>query len=333
MLETSKKNSRPRSPWITKELCARVRVRSEMYKKFLRGAITKQEYTCYRNSLTLLLRTAKENYFKEFFIKNKRNTKVVWKTINSLSPHQKECIQDIDPEAINTFFANLGKSTVSGLPMSTNDNYLKHIPRCSHTFFLAETDFLEVYATIARFAPKHSAGSGLLSAKLIHEIAHLIADPLAHIINLSFRSGVFPDDLKIAKVFPIFKGGDNSQLLNSRPISVLTIFSKVFERILYDRLIMFFDKYKLLSPCQFGFRKVKSTEQAVMQLFDFVTHNLDNHLSVFSLFVDVSKAFDSVDHTILLHKLECYGVRGNVLKWFTNYLCNRMQYVVSKNTN
>lgn len=169
--------------------------------------------------------------------------------------------------------------------------------------------------------------------KLLKFIFSLIADPLCHIINRSFQTGIIPDQLKVARVVPLFKGDDKSLMHNYRPISILPSISKIIERLMYNRLLSFLDTYKLLSNYQYGFRKNKSTEDAVINLCDYVTHCLDNGQVVLGMFVDVSKAFDSIDHTILLRKLLHYGVRGVAYSWFENYLSNRRQFVQSNNVS
>ena len=144
---------------------------------------------------------------------------------------------------------------------------------------------------------------------------------------MSFVSGVFPDMFKIAKVVPIFKGGDHSKLVNYRPVSVLPAVSKILERLMYNRIVQFVDKYSLLSKWQFGFRSHKSTQDAIAYFVDHVTNNLDEHRDVCALFVDVAKAFDSLNHDILLHKLFAYGFRGKCYAWLSSYLHARLQYV------
>ena len=152
--------------------------------------------------------------------------------------------------------------------------------------------------------------------------------PLAHIGNLSFDTGIFPVELKIAKIVPIFKSGDDCIFTNYRPVSVLPVFSKIMERLMYDRLISYILKHKILFEYQFGFPKGKSTHMALITLVDKVTEALDNGDYVVGVFLDFSKAFDTVDHSILLDKMFIYGVRNIALKWFKDFLTGRFQYVM-----
>ena len=153
-------------------------------------------------------------------------------------------------------------------------------------------------------------------------------DPLTFLINFSLRSGVFPSELKLARVVPIFKAGDSSALTNYRPISVLTFFAKVFEKVVYNKILDFISDHNVLYDHRYGFRKGRSTQHAIITLVDRITKSQDMGDIVIAILIDLKKAFDTVDHKILLRKLYAYGIRGNMLKWFESYLSHRTQYVV-----
>ena len=142
---------------------------------------------------------------------------------------------------------------------------------------------------------------------------------------------MFPSELKLAKVVPIFKAGASNKITNYRPISVLTFFSKVFEKIIYNHLIDFMDHNDILYGYQFGFRKGHSTQQAIITLVNKIISCLDNGDLVIGVFLDLKKTFDTVDHKILLKKLYAYGVRDVALKLLESYLSDRYQYVVYDN--
>ena len=139
---------------------------------------------------------------------------------------------------------------------------------------------------------------------------------------------MFPPELKLARVVPIFKAGDSSALTNYRPISVLTFFAKVFEKIVYNKLFNFISDNNILYDHQYGFRKGRSTQQAIITLVDKITKSQDIGDIVITLLIDLKKAFDTIDHRILLRKLYSYGIRGSMLKWMERYLTERSQYVV-----
>ena len=153
-------------------------------------------------------------------------------------------------------------------------------------------------------------------------------EPLTFLINSSLKTGVFPSELKLAWVVPIFKAGDSSALTNYRPISVLTFFAKVFEKIVYNKLLNFISDNNILYDHQYGFRKGRSTQQAIITLVDKITKSQDIGDIVITLLIDLKKAFDTIDHRILLRKLYSYGIRGSMLKWMESYLTDRSQYVV-----
>ena len=145
--------------------------------------------------------------------------------------------------------------------------------------------------------------------------------------NLSFETGIFPDQLKIAKVIPLFKSDDKRIINNYRPISVLPVFSKIIEKLMHKRLKNFLDKNGILTHSQFGFRRGLSTELAIINMVDKVTEAIDNKNECVGVFLDLSKAFDTIDHDILLQKLNLLGIRGVVNNWFRSYLSNRQQFV------
>ena len=150
---------------------------------------------------------------------------------------------------------------------------------------------------------------------------------MVRIFNLAISTGVYPTNLKIAKVIPIFKKGDPTSVNNYRPISILSTINKIFEKILYARLTKYIDDFQLLYKYQFGFRKNHSTEHALIEITDQIKLSMNNNQITCGIFVDLSKAFDTVNHHMLLDKLENLGIRGKALELFRSYLSGRKQYV------
>ena len=163
---------------------------------------------------------------------------------------------------------------------------------------------------------------------IIKENMHLIAHPLSKLFNQSIHSGKFPQILKLARITPLYKKGPKHDVNNYRPISQLNIFSKIFEKIMKIYLVEFLNTNEIINKAQFGFQKGKSTQHALMRFSKMLYENLRVGKSILSIFVDFSKAFDTVPHHILLRKLNHYGIRGNILNWFEDYLTNRKQITI-----
>ena len=164
-----------------------------------------------------------------------------------------------------------------------------------------------------------------ISPKLLKSTCIPIADHLSYIANLSFRTGIFPKDMKIAKVLPIYKANNNMNFQNYRPISLLPAFSKIIERLMYNRLYKYLKTNNLLTSSQYGFQKNLSTELAIAELQNRIIESLSNKKWCLGVFLDRSKAFDTLDHGILLNKLLHNGVRGVAFDWFRSYLTDREQ--------
>ena len=179
----------------------------------------------------------------------------------------------------------------------------------ANSIFIPDITTIEVMNVIL-LLKNSCAGWDDIPAYVMKRCINVYIEPLTHIIDKSMKEGVFPSELKLAKVVPIFKSGDSSKITNYRPISVLSFFSKVFERVMYNHIIDFIDSLNVLYKYQFGFRHKHSTQQAIITLVNKITSSLDTGDLVIGVFLDLKKAFDTVDHKILLDKMHAYSIRG-----------------------
>ena len=199
--------------------------------------------------------------------------------------------------------------------------------RNERNIFLSPVNEDEVIRVVRMCANKNSSDNDGITMKIVKHVITSIAQPFTYICNMSFTTGVFPDKMKIAKVVPLYKSGDRHMCNNYRPISLLPQFSKVLEKLFSTRLDSFVKDCDLLSASQYGFRQAMSTCHALVDLVETVTSSLDNKLHTIGIFIDLKKAFDTVDHSLLCKKLEFYGIRGVAYNWVKSYLDYRNQYV------
>ncbi len=197
-----------------------------------------------------------------------------------------------------------------------------------NTFVLLDTNSDEVISITRSLPSKTSCGIDGISTIILKHSIDAIAQPLATIINKTFHCGSIPSALKLSQVIPIYKSGNKDELLNYRPISLLPVISKVIEKVVYTRLLSFINKNNIISNSQFGFRSNTSTSHAIIHLVNLITSYLDKSEKVAGVFLDLSKAFDSLDHTILLQKLHAYGFRGPIYSWLKSFITNRFQCVL-----
>jgi hypothetical protein len=337
-------------PWITSAIKKSIKHKNSLYRLFLTNRTHQAEttYKSYRNKLTTILRKSERMYYIKKLENVKDNLLKTWKVLNRIIARKSNDNSNISEitynnqtltdkndivDKFNTFFANVGPDLASKIPASKDSfkNYLKSPNK--NSIFLEPTDQHEVKQIICLLKNSNSKRHDGLSTVTIKNCSDELARPLSMVFNRSMNDGIVPDDLKIAKVIPIYKAGDKRNITNYRPISVLPTFSKILERLLYNRMINFLNKHEILSQSQYGFRKKLSTSMALLDLVDKLTNSIENNEYTIGIFIDLAKAFDTVNHKILLDKLYHYGIRGIPHSWFKSYLANRYQYVQLDNTH
>ena len=344
-------------PWITTDILNKCKERDKLLKEILKEddanklAELREKYHKMRNEITNDKRTSKKDFYTTQFEKNKNKSSKVWQDIrklvnvksvktSSIKLLKDDIIVSDQTQNANTFnnhFSKLGEKVQSKIPIERgsyrdylykkNKNKEYYINNAGHVFFLSPTDPKEVSDMINNLEDKKSPGPNGIPVILLKKFKDFFSFWLAKLINLCFETGVFPDLLKFAKITPLHKKESKLDFHNYRPISLLSIYSKIFEKLIYFRVYAYLVKYNLISSKQFGFRSNHSCNHAIISLTEHVKKLLDNGHVVCGVFVDLEKAFDTVHHDILCDKLNAYGLRGKVNNLFKSYLSNRKQFV------
>ena len=303
------------------------------------------KYKKYRNLLTRLQDKAKINYYRHSFNVNKNDSTNTWKLINEIINQKNtskfpsnirhyntsiSCQKSIC-DILNNHFVNVGPNLAKSIPSYANSSFDYLCNRISNSIFLDDTDPEEISKIISSLNIKKAVGPDGISSKILHILKSVISPVLSNIINKSMQLGIFPDKLKIAKIIPLHKGGKIDEINNYRPISILSSLSKIFEKVINKRFIDFLKKHNVISDYQFGFREGMSTTLALADICDQFQNALDNNEITCGIFIDLAKAFDTVNHSILLKKLIHYGIRGNAFELIKSYLNDRVQYVQINN--
>ena len=327
--------------WVNADILEAMKTRDK-----LKGKNTEQ-YRQWRNKVKALIHKAKTDFYSETINTNQKNPRQLWKNLHDLSGkakgpqtsfiNDKSGNQIIDPEVaadtFNTFFTSVfekfqipennhkefdSSKLDENLSEKIPENTEFSIPPVSVSFIEMQLNNLNV---------NKATGIDEISAKFLKLASPIICSSLAFILNLSIQQGLYPDNLKKAKVTPIFKKGDKSDPNNYRPISVLPIISSIYERHISNSITRFMDKYDLIYHHQSGFRKQHSCQTALTSLVDNWLTAINENKIVGTILLDLTKAFDLVNHKILLNKLASYKFSPKTLAWFTSYLSNRQQQV------
>ena len=223
-------------------------------------------------------------------------------------------------EAFNDHFTNIGQVLAQEVPAAevNPEFYFSHTDKAFHL----KTPSLDVVFNLLRnIDEKKATGLDMIPSKLLKMAASIVTPSLTAIFTKSIITGIYPTEWKMARVTPVFKKGEKSDLNNYRPISVIP----VFEKIVYDQLYQYLNDNQLFSSCQTGFRSLRSTLTALLEATNSWSVNIDNGFLNGVVFIDLKKALDTIDHEIILRKLSYFGADQATAKWFQSYLSNRTQ--------
>ena len=334
-------------PWILPWLEDAIARRDNAYYDFVKepSETNRQIYDRLKRFCILHVNKAKKNYYDKFFAQHKENSKKQWQMINGLLNRKSANtgpikLSDDDgnmistPSAVaekfNDYFSNIAPKIKAEIASRTTFDP-GGIPGSMrspspNSIYIKPVSASEVQGVINLFKNKATLDTKIEPLKIAGSCENF-ATVLAKVISSSFDQGKFPQELKTSKVVPIHKGGTKTDVSNYRPISLLASFSKVYEKLMHNRVINFLDKHNLLCENQYGFRSGRSCEHALLNAKDTILSALSKKQIALLLLIDFSKAFDLVEHPTLLRKLEHYGIRGQALNWFKSYLNNRKQFV------
>ena len=335
-------------PWITNGITKSIKVRDKHHKKFIKAknleSKTQHEnqFKTYRNRIVQLARLSKTNYYKQYFLSNKKNLKNMWSGIKDIiclkqkNLGSPQCILQnkimiTEPtkiaEIFNKYFSSIAASIEEKI-IPTEKSFKEYLTNPNQrSFFLKPSNEKEVDIILLSLSSNKSIGPASIPTKILKLISKIVAIPISTIVNISFSTGEFPTILKQASVSPIHKSGSKLDFSTYRPISLLSNISKIIEKLMCSRLVSFLEQHKCIYESQYGFRAKHSLNHALTQITEKIRLSMDNNSYTCGIFIDLQKAFDTVNHDILLKKLNHYGVRGTPNRWLHSYLSNRKQFV------
>ena len=335
-----------RNPWITHGLLKSARKLDSLYKMQKNkpeGHQARVKYKNYKLYYNRIKRQSKTMYYADLIANVKFDIRKTWKVLNGLTGKNKDKssipnnfiynnTHITDPCVISrdfcNYFSKVGEDFAAAIPPATN-NFETFLNKNKNpkSLFLSPTDPDEVEKILMQSKPKRSSGKDGINTDFLIKTKQSLKYPISKLINLTLESGHVPKLMKIAKVIPIYKNKSPQQYTNYRPISLLPSLSKIMEKVVHKRLYHFMNNQNLFYNSQFGFRPKYSTSHAITQLTADILKAIDDKKYTIGVFLDLSKAFDTINHDTLLKKLQFYGVRGLAFEWFRSYLYGRKQYV------
>ena len=334
-------------PWLTGSIHRCIKKQKCLYKKTLKSNKNESDlsrYKNYRNTLTKLKRHVKHKYFWDKCVEYKSNTRKLWQMINRATGKMTDksslidCLNDgkidcYNPSRITRIFgehfSSVGKNYANAIkaPHKNIQWYLTQIKQHSRSMYSTPTGPHEIRKIIMNLPLKRSSGFDNINNILLRELCDVLCHPMSNLFNRSLNEGIFPNLMKLAEVVPLHKGSNKNVPGNYRPISLLITISKVLEKIMYKRTYQFLSQHDLIYKSQYGFRSKHSCENAIQELLSNIIKARENNKHTLVVFLDLSKAFDTLHHETLLSKLERYGVNGTCNNWYRSYLENRQMRI------
>ena len=306
-------------PWITREIVEVLKDKRRLFLKAKKSQLPEdlKHAREARNTANRLVKQAKEDFIKENLEDNNNDAKKFWEHINSLLPKKSNncsinIVDDNDlplpqekvADFINTYFVNIGEELAEKFDHTDTPTFNDHYSLMANIV----TNRIEVMELCKNINTKASA-IDYISSYILKDAFTTLVDKLVICFNLSFSSGLFPDEWKLAKITPLHKGGHKNQINNYRPISLLPLPGKLIEKIMHKRITSYLDTHSLLNANQNGFRAKHSTQDTVAKFTDDIAFNINNNKCTLATFIDFRKAFDTVNHKILLNKINSLGIK------------------------
>ena len=340
--KTKNRRVLPRNPWMSAGLMTSRRTKEKLLndKIKLKTSESREKYYEYNRIYSKLIKTSKRLHYAREFAGAKGDSKKTWDLLRGVLKLGEKKSEGAVPKSINyegevlvgekiadgfnKYFSSVGPELAKSIPKSKlgADTYLKGKTNRKFKFQELCPESIEWY--LQKLKDKTSVGFDGISSRVIKRVTPVIVEPICHLFNLSLKSGFIPQEFKISRVIPLFKAGKRDDFGNYRPISIIPALSKLFEIVLNEQIRSYFNCFELFTSAQFGFRKGSNPTMAVAKFIDKIFKSQQD-ISL-GVFIDVRKAFDTVDHRILLRKLQFYGFDGIELNLMTNYLSNRFQY-------
>ena len=333
--------------WMTYGILNYINKKDRLYKLFLKIDVNSEKYAAlkatfkqYRETLRSSIKEAKRLYYHRTFLLYQNNVRKTWSVIKETLQRKKKhkmpkefvwnnhAITDMNEIAneFNRYFISIGHSLSEKiLSVHSSEEYLGQKANTVFKFTVVNEECID--KIIKKLKSKSSTGYYNISNKLIKHARTILVKPLTLLANQIIHTGKFPRQLKIARVKPLYKKRDESSFSNYRPISLLPSISKILEKVKAEQLVDYFTTNNLFCIQQFGFRPGHSTELAALKQTNHLIIEMDNFKVPTNIYIDLSKAFDTLNFDILLKKLKHYGINGSAKRLIHSYLTDRLQFV------